>query len=153
MPDRAKIISKLSDNKSAFPKGGALGAISEKEAKALGEMRKMTKGVAEEISEPSRYGIKRAGKSMSSGSISPKLLKSEPLPTAKDKEEEVEDLLTESEKEMEKQAEYASKEKANYDRIKKQGMSDQGIVSPEQLVEAGKKAYRKVKSKVKSMME
>jgi len=32
-------------------------------------------------------------------------------------------------------------------------MSDQGIVSPEQLVEAGKKAYRKVKSKVKSMME
>jgi hypothetical protein len=32
-------------------------------------------------------------------------------------------------------------------------MSDQGIVSPEQLVEAGKKVYRKVKSKVKSMME
>jgi Fe-S cluster assembly protein SufD len=75
--------------------------IPKKEAKALGEMRKMTKGVAEEISEPSGYGIKRAGKSISSGSISPKLLKSEPLPTAKDKEEEVEDLLTESEKEME----------------------------------------------------
>jgi len=153
MPDRAKIISKLADNKSAFPKGGALGAISEKEAEALGEMRKMTKGVADDISEPSRYGIKRAGKSMSSGSISPKLLKSEPLPTAKDKEEEVEDLLTESEMEMEKKAEYASKEKANYDRIKKQGMSDQGIVSPEELVAAGKKVYRKVKSKVKSMME
>jgi hypothetical protein len=146
MPDRAKIISKLADNKSAFPKGGALGAISEKEAKSLGK-------ALGEISEPSGYGIKRAGKSMSSGSISPKLLKSEPLPTAKDKEEEVEDLLTESEKEMEKKAEYASKEKANYDRIKKQGMSDQGIVSPEQLVEAGKKVYRKVKSKVKSMME
>jgi len=146
MPDRAKIISKLADNKSAFPKGGALGAISEKEAKALGK----TLG---EISEPSGYGMKRAGKSMSSGSISPKLLKSEPLPTAKDKEEEVEDLLTESEKEMEKKAEYSAKEKANYDRIEKQGMSDQGIVSPEQLVEAGKKAYRKVKSKVKSMME
>ena len=55
--------------------------------------------------------------------------------------------------EMEKKAEYSAKEKANYDRIEKQGMSDQGIVSPEQLVEAGKKAYRKVKSKVKSMME
>jgi len=83
-----------------------------------------------------------------------KLMKKvEPLPTPKDKEEEVEDLLTESEMEMEKKAEYASKEKANYDRIKKQGMSDQGIVSPEQLVEAGKKVYRKVKSKVKSMME
>jgi hypothetical protein len=83
-----------------------------------------------------------------------KLMKKvEPLPTPKDKEEEVEDLLTESEKEMEKKAEYASKEKANYDRIEKQGMSDQGIVSPEQLVEAGKKVYRKVKSKVKSIME
>ena len=146
MPDRAKIISKLADNKSAFPKGGALGAISEKEAKALGK-------ALGEISEPSGYGMKRAVKSMSSGSISPKLLKSEPLPTAKDKEEEVEDLLTESEMEMEKKAEYSAKEKANYDRIEKQGMSDQGIVSPEQLVEAGKKAYRKVKSKVKSMME
>jgi len=153
MPDRAKIISKLADNKSAFPKGGALGAISEKEAKALGEMRKMTKGVAEEILEPSGYGIKRAGKSMSSGSISPKLLKSEPLPTAKDKEEEVEDLLTESEKEMEKQAEYNAKDRANYERIEKQGMSDQGIVNMDQLVDAGKKVYRKVKSKVKKMME
>jgi hypothetical protein len=79
--------------------------------------------------------------------------KAEPLPTPKDKEAEVEDLLSESEMEMEKKAEYASKEKANYDRIKKQRMSDQGIVSPEQLVEAGKKVYRKVKSKVKSMME
>ena len=83
-----------------------------------------------------------------------KLMKKvEPLPTPKDKEAEVEDLLSESEMEMEKKAEYASKEKANYDRIKKQGMSDQGIVSPEQLVEAGKKVYRMVKSKVKSMME
>jgi hypothetical protein len=115
MPDRAKIISKLADNKSAFPKGGALGAISEKEAKLMKKV--------------------------------------EPLPTPKDKEAEVEDLLSESEMEMEKKAEYASKEKANYDRIKKQGMSDQGIVNLDQLAAAGKKAYRKVKSKVKSMME
>jgi hypothetical protein len=79
--------------------------------------------------------------------------KAEPLPTPKDKEAEVEDLLSESEMEMEKKAEYASKEKANYDRIKKQGMSDQGIVNLDQLAAAGKKAYRKVKSKVKSMME
>ncbi len=83
-----------------------------------------------------------------------KLMKKvEPLPTPKDKEAEVEDLLSESEMEMEKKAEYASKEKANYDRIKKQGMSDQGIVNLDQLAAAGKKAYRKVKSKVKSMME
>jgi hypothetical protein len=146
MPDRAKVISKLADNKSAFPKGGALGAISEKEAKSLGK-------ALGEISEPSGYGIKRAGKSMSSGSISPKLLKSEPLPTAKDKEEEVEDLLTESEKEMEKKAENDAKKEANYARIENQKMSDQGIVNLDQLVDAGKKVYRKVKSKVKSMLE
>jgi len=115
MPDRAKIISKLADNKSAFPKGGALGAISEKEAKLMKKV--------------------------------------EPLPTPKDKEEEVEDLLTESEKEMEKKAEYNAKDRANYERIEKQGMSDQGIVNMDQLVDAGKKVYRKVKSKVKSMME
>ena len=138
MPDRAKIISQLASKAKMDPSS----ATTQKDIKALGE-----------ISEPSRYGIKRAGKSMSSSSISPKLLKSEPLPTAKDKEEEVEDLLTESEKEMEKKAEYASKEKANYDRIKKQGMSDQGIVNMDQLVDAGKKVYRKVKSKVKKMME
>lgn len=149
MPDRAKIISQLASKgkeakatNSKFTGMGSLSESEEKDIKAMGE-----------ISEPSRYGMKRAGKSMSSGSISPKLLKSEPLPTPKDKEMEVEDLLSESEMEMEKKAEYAAKEKANYDRIKKQGMSDQGIVSPEQLVEAGKKVYRKVKSKVKSMME
>jgi hypothetical protein len=32
-------------------------------------------------------------------------------------------------------------------------MSDQGIVNLDQLAAAGKKVYRKVKSKVKSMME
>jgi len=69
------------------------------------------------------------------------------------REEEVEDLLTESEKEMEKQAEYNAKDRANYERIEKQGMSDQGIVNMDQLVDAGKKVYRKVKSKVKKMME
>ena len=133
MPDRAKIISQLASKAKMD---------TEKDIKALGE-----------ILEPSAYGIKRAGKSISSGSISPKLLKSEPLPTPKDKEEEVEDLLTESEKEMEKQAEDNAKDRANYERIQKQGMSDQGIVNMDQLVDAGKKVYRKVKSKVKKMME
>ena len=138
MPDRAKIISQLASKAKMDPSS----ATSKKDIEAIGE-----------ISEPSRYGMKRAGKSMSSGSISPKLLKVEPLPTPKDKEAELEDLLTESEMEMEKKAEYASKEKANYDRIEKQGMSDQGIVNMDQLVDAGKKVYRKVKSKVKKMME
>lgn len=83
-----------------------------------------------------------------------KLIKKvEPLPTPKDKEAEVEDLLSESEMEMEKKAEDAAKEKANYARIENQKMSDQGIVNLDQLAAAGKKVYRKVKSKVKSMME
>jgi hypothetical protein len=140
MPDRAKIISQLASKgkeakatNSKFTGMGSLSESEEKDVKAMGE-----------ILEPEGYGMMRKDK-----------IKSivEPLPTPKDKEAEVEDLLSESEMEMEKKAEYAAKEKANYDRIKKQGMSDQGIVSPEQLVEAGKKVYRKVKSKVKSMME
>ena len=79
--------------------------------------------------------------------------KVEPLPTPKDKEAEVEDLLSESEMEMEKKAEDAAKKEANYARIENQKMSDQGIVNLDQLAAAGKKVYRKVKSKVKSMME
>lgn len=80
-----------------------------------------------------------------------------PLPTMKDKEMEVEKLLSESEDGVKTEADLkkeneAKQEQATYDRLKKQGMSDQGIVSPEQLVEAGKKVYRKVKSKVKSMI-
>jgi len=129
MPDRAKIISQLASKAKMDPSS----AVKEKDVKATGE-----------ILEPAGYGMMRKDKIE-------KIV--EPLPTPKDKEAEVEDLLTESEKEMEKKAEYASKEKANYDRIKKQGMSDQGIVNLDQLAAAGKKAYRKVKSKVKSIME
>jgi len=129
MPDRAKIISQLASKAKMDPSS----AVKEKE-----------------IPEGYGYMMKKYTKKL----VEPKeRLKVEPLPTPKDKEAEVEDLLSESEKEMEKKAEYSAKEKANYDRIEKQGMSDQGIVSPEQLVEAGKKAYRKVKSKVKSMLE
>ena len=129
MPDRAKMISQLASKAKMNPSS----AVKEKDVKATGE-----------ILEPAGYGMMRKDKIK-------KIV--EPLPTPKDKEAELEDLLSESEKEMEKKSEYSAKEKANYDRIEKQGMSDQGIVSPEQLVEAGKKAYRKVKSKVKSMME
>ena len=129
MPDRAKIISELASKAKMDPSS----AVRE-----------------EEIPEGYGYMMKKYTKKL----VEPKeRLKVEPLPTPKDKEAEVEDLLSESEKEMEKKAEYSAKEKANYDRIKKQGMSDQGIVSPEELVAAGKKVYRKVKSKVKSMME
>lgn len=150
MPDRAKMISQLASKAKMDPSS----ATTEKDIKALGE-----------ISEPIGYGMmmKKETKKL----IEPKerlkfdddnkpigKLKPEPLPTPKDKEAEVEDLLSESETEVEKKAAAdTAKEKATYARLEKQGMSDQGIVSPEQLVEAGKKVYRKVKSKVKSMME
>jgi len=131
MPDRAKIISEL--------------ASKAKDVKAMGE-----------ISNPVGYGMKR--KMDPSSAVEEKdvklMKKVEPLPTPKDKEAEVEDLLSESEMEVEnKKAADDAKEKATYERLKKQGMSDQGIVNLDQLAAAGKKAYRKVKSKVKSMME
>ena len=66
-----------------------------------------------------------------------------------DKEAEIDRLLSEEEKLEE-----------NYKRIEKQGMSDQGIVSPEQLVELGKDVYKgakkagkKVVGKVKEVVE
>ena len=149
MPDRAKIISQLASKAKMDPSS----ATSKKDIEAIGEISEpigyatmMKKGTYKTVEPMER--VKFADDNKPIGKLKP-----EPLPTPKDKEAELEDLLTESEMEMEKKAEYASKEKANYDRIEKQGMSDQGIVSPEQLVEAGKKVYRKVKSKVKSMME
>jgi len=130
MPDRAQIISELASKAKMDPSS----AVRE-----------------EEIPEGYGYMMKKYTKKL----VEPKeRLKVEPLPTPKDKEAEVEDLLSESETEVEKKAAAdAAKEKATYARLEKQGMSDQGIVSPEELVAAGKKVYRKVKSKVKSMME
>jgi hypothetical protein len=129
MPDRAKIISQLASKAKMDPSS----AVKEKDVKAMGE-----------ILEPEGYGMMRKDKIK-------KIV--EPLPTPKDKEAEVEDLLSESEMEMEKKAEDAAKKEANYARIENQKMSDQGIVNLDQLAAAGKKVYRKVKSKVKSMME
>ena len=69
------------------------------------------------------------------------------LPTLKEKEDELDSLLS-------------AEEQAAYDRLEKQGMSDQGIVSPEQLKEFGKDVYKgakagakKVAEKVSSMVE
>lgn len=64
-----------------------------------------------------------------------------PLSSKSEKEDEIEKLLKEEE------------ENEATERLEKKGMSDQGIVSAKELVAAGKKVYRKVKSKVKSMME
>jgi len=62
------------------------------------------------------------------------------LGSTSEKEQEIEDLLSEEE-ELEK----------NYKRIEKQGMSDQGIVSPKELKEFGKDVYKGVKSGVKKV--
>jgi hypothetical protein len=82
-----------------------------------------------------------------------KLIKKiEPLPTAKDKETELEDLLSESEKQVDaKKIADAKKEKETYARLEKQGMSDQGIVSPKELKEFGKDVYKGAKAGVKKV--
>lgn len=58
-------------------------------------------------------------------------------------------LSSRSEKEMELESALSAAEKAAYDRLDKQGMSDQGIVSPKQLKEAATKVAGKVKEKAK----
>lgn len=79
------------------------------------------------------------------------------LGSKSDKEQEIEDLLSEeedllkgvkmsAEKEIEKE-----KLAKNYKRIEKQGMSDQGIVSPEELKEFGKDVYKGAKAGVKKL--
>jgi len=81
-----------------------------------------------------------------------KIKKIEPLPTAKDKETELEDLLSESEKQVDaKKIADAKKEKQTYARLEKQGMSDQGIVSPKELKEFGKDVYKGAKAGVKKV--
>lgn len=82
-----------------------------------------------------------------------KLIKKiEPLPTAKDKETELEDLLSESEKQVDaKKIADAKKQKGTYARLEKQGMSDQGIVSPKELKEFGKDVYKGAKAGVKKV--
>lgn len=55
-----------------------------------------------------------------------------------DKEKEIERLLK-------------AEEDAAYERLEKQGMSDQGIVSPEELVEFGKDVYKGAKKGVKKI--
>lgn len=62
------------------------------------------------------------------------------LGSTSEKEQEIEDLLSEEEALAK-----------NYERIKKQGMSDQGIVSPEELKEFGKDVYKGAKAGVKKV--
>jgi hypothetical protein len=62
------------------------------------------------------------------------------LPTMREKEDELDSLLS-------------AEEQAAYDRLDKQGMSDQGIVSTEELVDVAKKVYRKGKKAVGKVVE
>ena len=69
------------------------------------------------------------------------------------KAEEVTPLPTRKEKEMELDSLLSAEEQDAYEKLDKKGMSDQGIVSPEQLLEAGKKVYRKGKKAVGKIVE
>jgi hypothetical protein len=75
-------------------------------------------------------------------------LKSKP----KDKEK-VTQLPTMKEKEMELDSLLSAEEEAAYEKLDKKGMSDQGIVNPKELKEFGKDVYRGVKTKAKKVAE
>jgi hypothetical protein len=68
------------------------------------------------------------------------LKKKSGLGSTSEKEQEIEDLLSEEEALAK-----------NYERIEKQGMSDQGIVSPKELKEFGKDVYKGAKAGVKKV--
>ena len=63
-----------------------------------------------------------------------------PLPTMREKSDELDSLLS-------------AEEEAAYEKLKKQKMSDQGMVKTEELVDAAKKVYRKGKKAVGKMVE
>jgi len=63
-----------------------------------------------------------------------------PLPTMREKSDELDSLLS-------------AEEEAAYEKLKKQKMSDQGMVKTEELVDAAKKVYRKGKNAVGKMVE
>lgn len=121
MPDKKLKDTEENARNIGYIAGSNIGSAKGKLAKSV------LKGVGKDIKESETKGL---------GSKS-------------EKEQEIEDLLSEEEK-LQK----------NYERIEKQGMSDQGIVSPEELVEFGKDVYKgakkmgkKVVGKVKEVVE
>lgn len=69
------------------------------------------------------------------------------------KAEEVTPLPTRKEKEYELDALLSAEEQDAYDKLDKKKMSDQGPTAPEELLEAGKKIYRKGKKAVGKIVE
>lgn len=63
-----------------------------------------------------------------------------PLPTRKEKEYELDSLLS-------------AEEESAYDKLDKKKMSDQGPTAPDELLEVGKKIYRKGKKAVGKLVE
>jgi len=68
-------------------------------------------------------------------------------------EEKVTQLPTMKEKEMELDSLLSAEEEAAYEKLDKQKMSDQGMVKTEELVDAAKNVYRKGKKAVGKMVE
>ena len=71
--------------------------------------------------------------------------------TDKEQNQEVKALETKLDKERELERLLKAEEDAAYERLEKQGMSDQGIVSPEQLLEFGKDVYKGTKENAKKV--
>jgi hypothetical protein len=71
--------------------------------------------------------------------------------TDKEKNVEVKALETKLDKERELERLLKAEEDAAYERLEKKGMSDQGIVSPEQLLEFGKDVYKGTKANAKKV--
>jgi hypothetical protein len=73
--------------------------------------------------------------------------------TEKEQVVEVKALESKLDKERELERLLKDEEDATYDRLKKQGMSDQGIVNRGQLVDFGKDVYKNMKSNAKKVGE
>jgi hypothetical protein len=70
---------------------------------------------------------------------------------SKSESEKYSNLASKSDKEMEIEKGLSAEEQAAYERLEKQGMSDQGIVSPKELKQLAKDIYSGVKSKTKKL--
>jgi hypothetical protein len=114
------------------------------------ELKKLT--TREKVDEKKAYYDKTAGIGMYAKKIKKGKMGALGSKSAKEKEMEKPEkgtLGSASDAEMEIERALKAEEDAAYARLEKQGMSDQGIVSPGELKEFGKDVYRGLKEKGK----
>lgn len=121
------------------------------------ELKKLT--TKEKVDEKKAYYDKTSGIGMYAKKIKAgKQSKKGALGSKSEKEKEMEKpekgtLGSASDAEMEIERGLQAEEDAAYARLEKQGMSDQGIVSPGELKEFGKDVYRGAKKKGKEVYQ